>query len=344
MSKDKENVVQVDDIISLIENKFDYSNNIINLEDNEIEFVVKNSNYNKSVSVYLSIDGYRESEARILNNCLNILKKGDHRKRYHLTVAYDESSKYMAEKIFPLLSKYERLLRYILYLKFIRSLGNNWMEEIIKNNEKIKDKSSKIESVLEDFNLEDYEYLLFEKVYSEDPTETLKKITEDINSEDFNISEWRKNLDSKKPLSNWERYFNGNNLDCISNNHNSIRKFRNRVMHNKNIDYKAFIKYQKIISEANEQLSATANYIKSGRISTVDISRLEKSFVDLIERSYKTEEMFENLNKVYINSLAFKVENVGKTLLKASESYLNPINKVIDRYENLNDCNNNPDK
>lgn len=330
MSKDKENVVQVDDIISLIENKFDYSNNIINLEDNEIECVVKSSNYNKSVSVYLSIDGYRESEARILNNCLNILKRGNHRKSYHLTVAYDESSKYMAEKLYPYISKYERLLRYVIYLTFINTLGNKWVSETLEHNKNIDFNANKVEDILEQFNLEHYEYFLFDEVHYYNAEEVLEEITEAINNDDFNKSRWKLILNKKRPYSLWDKYFSSKELDYVRDNHQYLRKFRNKVMHNKNIEYDDFKRYRSIIRRTNKQLLNTIEDIKSEKINTISVLDLVGSFKNLIEKTYQLTESFVNfVNSSSMKEFYSKIENLSKSTTIALEKIESPISNLV---------------
>ena len=337
MSKDKENLVQVDDIISLIENKFDYSNNIINLEGNEIECVVKSSNYNKSVSVYLFIDGYRESEARILNNCLNILKRGDHRKSYHLTVAYDESSKYMSEKLFPYISKYERQLRYLIYLTFINILGNEWVNKTIKNNKDIKLDSYNPDDILEKLTLDEYDSFLFDDIYYYNPIETLESITEAINKEDFNSKNWKFILNSKKAYSIWNKYFKKNNLDYVKDYHKRIKKYRNKVMHSKNIGYDDFVELRSILKKTNKQLKVTIDGIKEYKYESVDINDILASLGSVMVKFQESSKKLYNTLKPFYANFTTISKTITDLAMNKMEDYRSPINEILEEVNKRNE-------
>src|SRR5699024_3221522 len=84
----------------------------------------------------------------------------------------DESSQYYCEKLFYWLSKFERKLRYFIYLTLVETFGNQWVKETLREEEilrgikeRTKGKSNEklIEDALEEFNFSDYTRFLFNK-------------------------------------------------------------------------------------------------------------------------------------------------------------------------------------
>lgn len=328
MAKNDENIVRVDDIINLIKDRFGLQDNIIKIDGQEIYCIIEASNYNKSCSVIMSINGNTEKEARVLDKCKQILKRGKHRKLYYLTIAYDESSKYMAEKIYPYLSKYERLLRYLIYLTFINTLGNEWVNETLRYNKNIKLDTYNPDDILEKFNFDQFDSFLFDDIYYYNPIETLDSVTKALNNEDFNVNNWKFILNSKKPYSIRSKYFKEKQLDYVKNNHDNLRKFRNKVMHNKNIDYDEFIENRKLIRMTNKQLENTIEGIKSNKYETVNIKDLIVSIGNLaIKANNVASGVLENMKPFY-SAFASEINNIAKSYMEYNDVITLRINNV----------------
>ncbi len=340
MTKSKENVVRLEDITDIINKKFDYENNIINFNEKEILCNIEASEFEKSVSVILDIEGYTEKEAKLLDECKQKIKKGEHRKNYYLTVAYDEPSKYMSEKIFPYISKYERQLRYLIYLTFINTLGNEWVVKTIKNNNGIKLDSYNPDDILEKFTLDEYDSFLFDDIYYYNPIETLESITEAINKEDFNSKNWKIILNSKKPYSLWDKYFKKNGLDYVKDYHNRIKRFRNKVMHNKNVNYYDFIEMRSILKKTNKQLKGTIDDIKEYKYESVDINDILASLGSVMAKFQESSKRLYNALKPFYSNFATTTKTITDLAMNKMETFRSPINEILEevnkKNENLN--------
>lgn len=337
MTKSEENVVRLEDITDIIDKKFDYANSIINFNEKEILCNIEASEFEKSVSVILEIEGNTEKEARLLDECKQKIKRGGHRKKYHLTVAYDESSKYMSEKLFPYISKYERQLRYLIYLTFINTLGNEWVIKTIKNNKDIKLDSYNPDDILEKFTLDEYDSFLFDDIYYYNPIETLESITEAINKDDFNSKNWKFILNSKKPYSIWNKYFRKNNLDYVKDYHKRIKKYRNKVMHSKNIDYDDFVDLRSILKKTNKQLKVTIDGIKEYKYESVDVYDIMASLSGVMVKVQETSRILYDALKPYYIDLATTTKYITNLAKNKMETYQSPMNEILEEVAKRNE-------
>lgn len=178
----------------------------------------------------------------------------------------DEASEYYRNISFDKLQKIEVLLRSLIYKVFIRHKGTLWDKDIIPMIESLNIRNFNQIKNNPDFMLQELEFgilvnLFFEKLinfdYSSLPNEEeLKKKS---------VDELIKIIMETKPISINELYFNKYNLSLPD--FQQIQKYRNKVMHFKEIKYS---EYNQFDLAANRQLDILNCIIKDLKGNTLE--------------------------------------------------------------------------
>lgn len=73
-------------------------------------------------------------EAEILDNTVNRLIRGEHRKDWNIVITYDEVSQLYCCKLMPLFGVFERRTRELVYTTIIKIFGIQWFEKSFSEN------------------------------------------------------------------------------------------------------------------------------------------------------------------------------------------------------------------
>ena len=166
--------------------------------------------------------------------------------------------------------------------------------------------------------LEDY---LF-KPYSE--LEKNPELEEEFNKVDINQLTEEEGLNWLKIMqkrSLWDEYFIGYDLGMgnIQKDLETIRKYRNKVAHNKNFSKEDFDYCRKILNEFNSTLSYAINNIEERDFAKTDWNVLYKSVTSMISRmmgmiSEEIQESLNELSKSMTGSITEMAKSVNNSL------------------------------
>lgn len=281
-------------------------------------------------SLIISIDSNEENKADILHEVNNRICKNPKRREYNIIKTYDGLSEFYSNKSIIKLNYFERKLRELIYIIVVKSFGVGWYEKTIKEElgKKIKKTSGKnnlstlIESALHEMTLGDLELYLFEP-YTDKNINTL---IEDIENSSSYINDKTKDeilsmILKYKPKCLWKRFFEDIidiDIEDIKYKLTEIRKYRNKVAHNKDFYIEDYKNCKSILDEVNEKLNiavenlyvkefnqlsiyhsrAAFNNIKDKVSEKMNSSQNKTLIPDIIKEIKKREEMVKNISFV----------------------------------------------
>lgn len=164
-------------------------------------------------------------------------------KDFIVITSYDSISDYYCNKIYSLLSRFERTLRKLLLIVYTAQFKKAYFEET--TSKEIQEKAKKIiKNKNDDIRLQNYLYsldfgtmkdLLFEKRWtSYDEKKLDKYLTKNKDLSKLSDSELREKMNSIKPSSDWKKLFCNKGIDTdFEKVIGEIGKLRNLVAHNK---------------------------------------------------------------------------------------------------------------
>lgn len=304
------------------------SNNTFELELTGKIYVLDYKFSNKQNSVYhLHIEFHASPaiEADVLNEVSKKLNSSEIRKKYNLIVAYDEVSEYYCGKISSKFGKSERLLRELIFLIMVKTFGAEWGKKTIAKEmlDNVKasaggmNEAQVIETALYEMTISQLEDYLF-KPYSE--LEKNPELEEEFNNVDIDQlteEESIKWLKVMQKRSLWDDYFIGYDLgmENIQQDLEIIRKYRNKVAHNKKFSKEDFDYCRKILNEFNRKMASAINNIEERDFEKVDWRVSYRNSINMISRmmSIVSEGLQEKLNELS-ESIAGSMAEVVKNL------------------------------
>ena len=153
-------------------------------------------------------------------------------KEFSPTVLTNESSEFYNKKLYPLINKFERSLRKLLYLKVT-----------LCKEEKLKNAILNIDQ--KDFG-DMYNILFVDDKFYTNVKEKIKKIKIK--------SELLESINGLQEQTAWDILIGDSFLDIIKDNFVILKDYRNDVMHAHNINHSRFKEAKELFSEANEKL------------------------------------------------------------------------------------------
>lgn len=284
---------------------------------------------NNIYHLYIEFHASPAIEAEVLNEVSKKLNRSGIRKKHNLIVAFDEVSEYYCGKISPKFGKSERLLRELIFLIMVKTFGAEWgkktiAKEILDNvkaSAKGMNEAQIIETALYEMTIAQLEDYLF-KPYSE--LDKNPELEEEFNKVDINQLTEEERLDWLKIMqkrSLWDEYFIGYDLGMgnIQKDLETIRKYRNKVAHNKNFSKEDFDYCRKILNEFNSTLSYAINNIEERDFEKTDWNVLYKSVTSMISRmmgmiSEEIQESLNELSKSMTGSITEMAKSVNNSL------------------------------
>lgn len=291
-----------------------------NLSKDTFEFDLEGNTYilnyrfsnkqNNVYRLYIEFHASPAKEAEVLNEVNKKLNGPEIKKDYNLIVAYDEVSEYYCGKISEKFGKSERLLRELIFLIMIKTFGAEWGKKTIAKEmlDKVKESAGGlneaqiVETVLYEMTIAQLEDYLF-KPYS--GLEKNPELEEEFNKVDIDeLSEIEKAnwLKIMQKRSLWEDYFvdYGLDMESMQQNLETIRKYRNKVAHNKKFSKEDYDYSREVLNGFNKTLSAAISDIEERDFAKTDWRVSYKNMVNTISSmmSIISEEMQESLNEL----------------------------------------------
>ncbi len=250
------------------------------IDDSE-SFSFKYTHIVKSDKIlYLKVEtDYSEMvSAKALNDVVEKISNGKHRKDYNVIRAYDETSNVYCSKLMPLFGEFERRMRELLYVTLVKAFGNEWFQKSFdeKLSSDIKgrsdvNKNKLIENALDELTYEQLKQLLFDPFTLYNFSDLLESELSEENLKSLEKEDIVKIINNCRKRSMWERFFAYNkNLITMPDDINYLQKYRNRVMHNKNINYYEFIEVCKRLNIVNTNLTNSI-YLMETKIYKADV-------------------------------------------------------------------------
>lgn len=312
-SKNEELHINRNIVLSYLSNKFIIENDKLFL--NNISFDYKLVERENSVSLFLSSNN-RDTfkEAKVFDSVRNRIISGKERKDFVIVTLWNEASNLFNSKLNKLISEFENRLRQVMYITLINAYGREW---IIKSfsKEQIDDLKNKntnviklLENAFEFLTFYDYIEFLFSEYTILTPEAAIEEALLKIKNNNSDILTIKNILSSsKKKTSLWNKLFE-KKFDIFNKQIlEDIRSLRNKVMHNKNINFEDYSVNLKLLNKINKEIKKVI-----GVLETQDLLK-DKPVKDVIN----------SFNQVLINN-----NNFYNQLLDIN-------NKILDHFKML---------
>lgn len=201
------------------------------------------------------------------------------------TILTDESSEYFNKNLYPLINKFERLLRKLLYLKVSQC------------------DEEKFRSIITDIDQKDfgeiYMLLFVDNTFRANARDKIKK----LNTQ----AEMIQAINALQENTAWHILVGDTALSIIKNNFNLLKEYRNDVMHAHNIKWENFKKAKELFTDANIELENELNLLlQSPSMIPMSGKTVSTLYEKMMSFSISTEKV--------LSSLAPALENVAKIM------------------------------
>ena len=241
-----------------------YANSFTIKLDEKEEFFFYEYNISSDNILYLKIK-CKTSDARAakyLNKAICAICKGKHKGGFYIIKSYDEVSMYCCNMLMPYFGEFERKLRQVLYITFVKSYKKDWYEsgvqDVIKQDIVSRSKGEKnklIEKALEFLTYEQLKNLLFDKYPQVDFYGLSEMEYTESKLEMMSKSEIIAFISQCRKQSTWERFFSDDeDLAEIESEISYLQDYRNIVMHHKTIEYDKYLEIRKKLKRLNQGL------------------------------------------------------------------------------------------
>ena len=274
---------------------------------------------------------------------------GKNRLKY--SILSNSLSMYFSNRLYPKFQTYESLLRKIFVLA-LSPLEDEDIIGIVKERTNDKLDLSKIHTIehIERLQIAELHSLIFE--ININPVNNLTNHFK--NFQDKSKYHLKQMIKKALPITIWEKHFvpfiDDERADVIKNSYNSIREYRNDVMHFHMLTYKRYKKIDSLLSDVIEELKEVQNNMlerwdfEATRKLTNDIIYSEFKFIlkikskeikSAIDSSFVKKFNFNNFT--YNNKFEFiKKEFDNIQIPKIDFGVLESIKGISDTFKNLN--------
>lgn len=336
-SKNEELQINRNIVLNYLSNKFIIENDKLFL--NNISFDYKLFERENSVSLFLSSNN-RDTfkEAKVFDSVRNRIISGKERKDFVIVTLWNEASNLFNSKLNKLISEFENRLRQVMYITLINAYGREW---IIKSfsKEQIDDLKNKntnviklLENAFEFLTFYDYIEFLFSEYTILTPEAAIEEALLKIKNNNSDILTIKNILSSsKKKTSLWNKLFE-KKFDIFNKQIlEDIRSIRNKVMHNKNINFDDYSVNLNLLNKINKEIKKVINVLETqDLLKDKPVKDVINSFNQiLIKNNNFYTQLFDINNKILEHSkmLQTTYQNIA---LK-----FNPANQILIKNNNL---------
>lgn len=282
-------------------------------------------------------------EAKILDNTVNKLIRGEHRKDWNIVITYDEVSQLYCCKLMPLFGIFERRTRELVYTTIIKILGIQWFEKSFSENlqntlkSKGNNKTQLIEGALNELTYEQLKEYLFVPYSNYNFEAMLEKEFAKENIENLSKKEIIDIIEKCRKVSLWERFFSKyNQFKDFHNKIEQLQPYRNIVMHNKRMTKDEYEKVRKSLKEINGLLLEAIDMIEDEMYTNTKLIDVVSAFGNMcakilgssiVDWAEKMKPALASLGRIVIESAMPKINipavmpdlNLGVDLAKRFE-------------------------
>jgi len=240
----------------------------VNSEKVNVNYRISAKNDNM-LFVKLWCDYTPAKEAEILDNAVNRLIRGEHRKDWNIVITYDEVSQLYCCKLMPLLGVFERRTREVVYTTIIKIFGIQWFEKSFSENlqntlkGKGNNKTQLIEGALNELTYEQLKEYLFVPYSNYNFEDMLDKEFAKENLDKLSKEEIISIIEKCRKVSLWNRFFGEyEQFKDFESKIGYLQPYRNTVMHNKRITKDEYEKVRKSLKSINKLLSEAVSMIE----------------------------------------------------------------------------------
>lgn len=316
----------------IIHGSFDYHNNTIEYK-------------------FICVDGVYYLDIKINSNKMNIIKcltdfndlfikNKSFTEHYIPIISYDYVSENYCNKAYPLLNKFERKFRKLLFLIFTANFKDLYFEATASNEIIIKAKEN-IKNGNNNYRLQNYFYsidigtlrnFLFEKrwtvIEEEKKNELLKKDLSKMTNDEL-----KEKISKIEPTSNWDRFFQNKGFsDDIDSTMKSINDLRNLVGHSKIVNEKDFNLLKSQLNSLTQDIDKAIKITESVDFIRINNEKYAKIFAGIRE---SLSSLLNSLHYDYFSKTAESLKNVAMELSSMQSSMVNAFLKGL----NSNDTN-----
>lgn len=345
------------------DNTEDDKSNIIIFDGRNLEYGLESTEVEKSNEMIFHLmvetQGDGEEEASILEHFDSLIKEINEKNgtQFSINTVWNDVSSYYAKKLYPNISKVENMLRKIIYLFMLKTVGSKWIDvgtpekfqtsinSVIEKNNKTKNDIDAEWLTYADFitlgyfftapysmktdlkvlfkELKQYENINIssngEKQEDDEPKTRDKEKRKVLTADAI-----RKMSDEYEPKNNWDRYFSDKlgvkGPSKFSKDWSSLYEIRNKVAHGKPINQEDFKKANELI-----KLFTTAFDECMGIIDTLEMTVEEAEAVEAVAQQVIQKEQTDSFGRenlsAEIRSYPYGVtENLSGGLKIAGES------------------------
>ncbi|MDY0266036.1 MAG: hypothetical protein RBQ94_00040 [Methanimicrococcus sp.] len=275
----------------------------------ELDGVEKQIDYSEEIDKdnemwYLQIEFEEDEEIETAKTLIRICEKieyGEHRAKYYFIKINDEACEEYYNKIYPLIGKFERTLRKLVYYIVLKAYGKEWPDQTKLENKKNKD--NRIQSGLEDFTITELYDFLFEKTPQKDIS--LEKWQNELNQksiESKNSDELRELIESIRPTSLWDELFLDIEIEGLEESKKDINDVRNATFHHRTIKLDECNNVEKIIEQLLPQIEQNIDMVK------------QKSFTLEEQKIIKNKIIIKQLLEEISQQLTLELEKINQNV------------------------------
>ncbi len=276
--------------------------NKFNVEYNNENFEIQyNYTCNDNGEHFLKIEIIKNDNlkiAKVLNYINENIKKSILHQDYYIIQTYDESSKYLCDKIYPKFNEFERKIRRLIYLILIKAFGKLWVQETINDElkNKLKNKlnstDAMIEKALQEMDINDLEDFLFKPRYWYNIEEVIDNELSIKNIGTLEKDEIIKHLEKIQKYRLWDKCFSEIKITKLEEKLERIRKLRNEVAHFKEISLKQYAESQILLKSITKEIDTAIINIS---LKNYDLSISKDILISFSEMSKKIKESLSAL-------------------------------------------------
>lgn len=259
--------------------------------------------------VEYSADGKNERVARILSVVDDYVNS-----QFNIITIQNDSSAYFNNRLYPLVSEFERKLRKILYV-FSAKDG--------------KKESNKVTSDLESKDFGSIFTLLF---IDESFMTTTKETVKTTNREYFSKAEILKKIESINEATVWDSLLGNSVAPTLRSQFYRVRSIRNDVMHSHNIKWNEYQKARRLLSTIITELDTALNDVSVSESITQKIP----SFSNILSNALKMQDSISRIaNAIISHSVEIDRANATISKLENIVGYTPELSRIPEIYNDI---------
>ena len=268
-SKNEELQINRNIVLNYLSNKFIIENDKLFL--NNISFDYKLVERENSVSFFLTSNNRGTiKESKIFDSIRNTIITGKERKYFGIVTLYNDASNLFKSRLNKLISEFENSLRQVMYITLINTYGREWIIKSFSREQvcDLKNKNTNVlellDTAFESLTFNDYIEFLFSEYTILTPEAAIEEALLKIKNNNSDILTIKNILSSsKKKTSLWNKLFE-KKFDIFNKQIlEDIRSIRNKVMHNKNINFDDYSVNLKLLNKINKEIKKVIDVLET---------------------------------------------------------------------------------